>query len=239
MKRAERHHLKDNELAILADQAREYFGERGRDIAVFVVAAVVVLGGLGGWYAWREHTTGRAHELLAEAVAVEVAPVGPPRSPEIKELRFPTEHEKLQTAQTKFKAVADQYPGTDAGIFARYREATLWLALGNTDAASKAFLDVIGRSGSDVHGQMARLGLAETQTRAGQFDQAISTFKELSAGKDGTLPVDGILMQLGRAYVAANKPTEAQQTFNRIVAEFPDSPFSADAKRQLDGLKKS
>jgi TolA-binding protein len=85
---------------------------------------------------------------------------------------------------------------------------------------------------------MARLGLAEAQARGGQYDQAIDTFKELSQRKDGPLPIDGILMQLGRTYLDAGKRAEAQQTFTRLVEEYPDSPFNGDAKKELDGLKK-
>jgi outer membrane protein assembly factor BamD (BamD/ComL family) len=86
---------------------------------------------------------------------------------------------------------------------------------------------------------MARLGLAEAYARSGQFEQAITAFKELAQRKDGQLPVDGILMQLGRTYRDAGKVADAQQTFNRIIEEFPDSPFNADAKRELEALKKS
>lgn len=46
-------------------------------------------------------------------------------------------------------------------------------------------------------------------------------------------------MQLGRTYLQAGKPADVQQTFNRVVEEFPESPYSADAKRELDGLKKA
>ena len=86
---------------------------------------------------------------------------------------------------------------------------------------------------------MARLGLAETQAREGQYDSAINTYKGLADNKDGPLPVDGILMQLGRTYREAGKTTEAQQTFNRVVEEFPESPFSGDARKELESLKKS
>ena len=92
---------------------------------------------------------------------------------------------------------------------------------------------------SGIYGQMARLGLAEAQVRGGQYDQAIKAFQDLSQRKDGPLPVDGILMQLGRAYLDAGKRTEAQQTFNRLVEEFPDSPYNGDAKRELETLKAS
>jgi outer membrane protein assembly factor BamD (BamD/ComL family) len=61
----------------------------------------------------------------------------------------------------------------------------------------------------------------------------------LAQRKDGPLPIDGILMQLGRAYLDAGRPNDAQQTFNRLVEEFPDSPFNAEARRQLESLKKA
>jgi outer membrane protein assembly factor BamD (BamD/ComL family) len=61
----------------------------------------------------------------------------------------------------------------------------------------------------------------------------------LSQRKDGPLPVDGILMQLGKTYLEAGKRADAQQTFNRIVDEYPESPFSTDAKREIETLKKT
>jgi len=145
----------------------------------------------------------------------------------------------MQAAAAKFKAAADAYPSTDAGIYARYQEAVDQVGLGNLAAATAAYQEIIRRQGDSVYGQMARLGLAEVQALAGQYDQAINTFKEMAQRKDGPLPIDGILMQLGRTYREAGKPADAQQTFNRIVQEFPESPFNQEAKRELDSLNKS
>jgi pentatricopeptide repeat protein len=105
--------------------------------------------------------------------------------------------------------------------------------------AAAVYKQVIDRAGSGFYGQMARLGLAEAQARAGQYDEAITTFKEMSQRKDGPLPVDGILMQLGKTYLEAGKRADAQQTFNKLVEEYPESPYSSDAKRELETLKKT
>jgi TolA-binding protein len=59
---------------------------------------------------------------------------------------------------------------------------------------------------------------------------------ELAARKDGSLPVDAILMQLGRACLTAGKAQEAKQAFTRIVDEFPESTYLPDARRELDNL---
>ena len=57
--------------------------------------------------------------------------------------------------------------------------------------------------------------------------------------EDGPLPNDGILMRLGRTYLDAGKRSDAQQTFNRLVQEYPESPFNGDAKKELENLKKT
>jgi tetratricopeptide (TPR) repeat protein len=241
MKRTERLLLKENELSVLAQSARRAAQERRGPLLSFVGALAVLAVVALGYFGWRGQVEGRAGALLAEASIVETARVGPPAAPGAPSpgLTFPTERDKLQAALAKFKAVADQYPSTDAGLFARYREATIQIALGNAADAMKAYQLVIDRAGSRIYGQMARLGLAEAQARAGQYDSAINAYKELAAQRDGSLPIDGILMQLGRTYLDAGKPADAQQVFTRVVDEFPSSPFSGDARRELDNLKKT
>ena len=241
MKRTERRHLKENELAHLAQRARDAFEQNRGQLGPTIVAVVVVLAGALGYVAWRQSVQSRAHTLLAEALAVEGARVGPPAAPGAPStgLSFVTEREKYQAALTKFKLVADQYPSTDAGLFARYRQATTYVALGNPKEAVDAYQQVVDQAGDSLYGQMARLGQAQAQTRAGQFDSAITTYTALSQQKDGPLPIDGILMQLGQTYLEAGKTADAQQTFNRLIEEFPESPFSSDARRELDALKKT
>ena len=74
----------------------------------------------------------------------------------------------------------------------------------------------------------------ELDARSGQFEQAITAYKELTQRKDGQLPIDGILIQLGRTYRDAGRASDAQQTFNRLVEEFPDSPFNAGSTRAIN-----
>jgi outer membrane protein assembly factor BamD (BamD/ComL family) len=81
---------------------------------------------------------------------------------------------------------------------------------------------------------MAQLGKIEAQLQAKQFDQAISSAQALANNtSDQSLPRDAVLMELGRVYAAAGKPSEAKQTFDKVVADFPDSPYAAEAKQLL------
>jgi predicted negative regulator of RcsB-dependent stress response len=241
MKRTERHHLKENELDRLARQARETVGTWKRETTVAIAAVVIVGAGVLGYVAWKDRINSRAEAMLAEALAVTEVRVGAPVAPGTPGAgpSFATERARSEAALVKFKAAADAYPDADAGIFARYRQAGVEMELGNTQQAAPTYQQVIDRAGDRIYGQMARLGLAEAQARSGQYDQAINTFKELAQRKDGPLPVDGILMQLGLAYRDAGKKADAQQTFNRLVEEYPDSPFGMDAKKELESLKKT
>ena len=241
MKSTERHHLKENELRNFARQAGQTVRERRGETTALIAGAVVVGALALGYYGWREHVQTKAHGLLAEAMAVKDARVGPPPAPGTPSVGryFPTERERSQAALTRFKIAADAYPSTDAGIYARYQEGATSLALGTPSGAIAAYEQVIKESGDGFYGQMARLGLAEAQARAGQYDIAINTFKELAQRKDGPLPVDGILMQLGRTYVVAGKKADAQQTFNKLVEEYPESPFTGDARKEIESLKQA
>jgi TolA-binding protein len=238
MKRTERRHLKDNELAMVTANLRETLEERKQQIVtgavVIAVAGAAVLGYLG----WRAHVQNQAGKLLADALAVESAPIGPQANPDAPNY-FPSERQKSQAALTKFKIAADAYPKTDDGIFARYMEAATMAKVGTPADAGARYQQVIDQAGDSFYGDMARLGLAETQAQTGSYDSAIATYKALSERKDTQLPVDGLLMQLGRTYLDAGKTADAQQTFNRIVQEYPESPFTVEARQALDNLKKA
>jgi TolA-binding protein len=242
MKRTERHHLKENELQNLARQAREGFETRRREMTGIIAAVVIIGVAVIAYFAWHQHVASRAHALLADALVVQSARVGAPAAPGTAgagSLSYMTERDRAQAALTKFKAAADAYPSTDAGIFARYQEAATWTYLGSPAQAITGYQQVIDRAGDGIYGQMARLGVAQAQALDGKYDQAINGFKELAQRKDGPLPVDGILMQLGKAYLDAGKRADAQQTFTRLVEEYPESPFSGDARKELETLKKT
>jgi hypothetical protein len=124
-----------------------------------------------------------------------------------------------------------------SSIAARYHAAGILGTLGRPADAVQRYQEVIDRDEDGIYGQMAKLGVADAQMQAGQFDKAIAGYRDLSARTDSGVPVDAVLMHLGRAYASAGKVTEARQTFTRIVDEFPDSQYAPDARHELETLK--
>jgi TolA-binding protein len=241
MKSTERHRLKENEVASWFVGLTETYEANKQQITIGLVGVVVIVVAIVGFVMWRNQTSSQAAAMLADAMTAERAQVALAQAPGSTAPppagSYPTETARNEAALAKFMAVADGYPSSDAGIAARYHAAAMLTALGRHPEAQQRYQEVIDRAGKSVYGQMAKLGKADAEVAAGKFDGAIAVYKELSADKEGSLPVDGILMQLGRAYEAAGKAADARQAFKRIVDEFPQSPYSADAKRALEQIK--
>jgi DNA-binding SARP family transcriptional activator len=85
--------------------------------------------------------------------------------------------------------------------------------------------------------QMARMGKAEAQLRAANFDAAIASFKELSERSDLNVPKEAMLLELARAYSLAGKREDARKTLTQIVEQHADSPFATEAKQELEKIK--
>ena len=249
MKTKHRRQLKENEVAQMIAATREFTQEYGRQITAAIVIVIVAGVALLGFLAYRNRQQARGQDLLAQAMVVlntAVVPVtassNPGDAPAAASIgakgTFSTETQKLNAAVPKLRAAADAFPETQAGIQARYHLAASLAALGQQQEAVTQFDEVVKRAGSDsIYGRMAQMGKADAQLAAGQPDAAIATWKELAAKKDANLPEDAILMQLGRAYQAKGNTAEAKKTFTEIVDNHPDSPYVAEARKELESIK--
>jgi TolA-binding protein len=247
MKSIERHKLKENEFAHTVARTREMVAQRQREITTTVVAIVVAILLIGGYFVWRNSRDNRAQTLLASALAVAEAPVvappppAPGSAPPVQQPgTYRTEHERLEASLPRLQQAADAYPDSEAGITARFRLAASLAELGRFAEAEQRYQEVAQKAGSkSVYRQTARLGVGEAQLAQGKADAAIATFKDVSTDTSSMLPVDGVLMQLGRAALVAGKKDEATRAFTRVVEEFPQSLYASEAKEKLTEIKKA
>ena len=254
MKRSERHHLKENALAVALARFQDRAESWGTGLAVAggVALAVVVL--FGGYTWWSDRAEATAGALLAEALVVADAAVVPPpatdaadglEDPATTEPPFaqppgsyPTIEAKMSAALPRLIEAADAYPNTPSGVTARYRAAAALAALGRHDEAAEQYQRVIESDEGGVYGRMATLGLATVQMSRGSYDEAIALLEPSSvSAADAPLPVDGVLMELGRAYQLAGRSDEARAAFQRIMDEFPTSLYFTNAERELQVLQ--
>ena len=239
MKRTERHHLKENEVAEWLLGVKEWYEANTRLVSYGTTALLVMAAAIVGVLTYQRMNAGRATAMLAEAMAVAEAPIVAPAVPEGGKTpvqrpgTYPTDRARLEASIPRLLAVADAYPGTEAGIMARYRAAAALVGVGRTADGIQRYKEVIER-GKGAYQAMARLGLADAQVIARQYDQAIASFNEVSTMNRDDVPGDGVLMHLARAYQLAGKPDDAKKAFKRVVDEYPQSPYVAAARKEVE-----
>ena len=247
MKSTERHKLKENEFARTVNAARDAMSTRQNDIVRVAIIAVVLIALVGGFTWWRQAQHTKASAALAAGLAIFEAPVFTPAAPAPgspvpvqQPGTFQTEQAKLEAALPKLMEAAEQYPDQPAGIAARYYAASALASLGRFAEAEQRYQEVVDKAGSSmIYSRTARLGLADAQAAQGKFDNAIEIYRTISTDSNSPLPVDGVLMSLGRTYARAGRHEEAVRAFSRIVDEFPQSPYAADARREREETRKS
>jgi TolA-binding protein len=247
VKSTERHKLKENDFAHTLERTRVLVDQRKGEFATIAVAVVALVLVAGGYFGWRASREAKATTLLATALTVAEAPVVPPSPPTpgspppIQAAgSFRTERERLDASVPLLQRAADAYPDSDAGITARYRLAAALAELGRYAEAEQRYQEVIRKAGAtSIYRHTARLGIGEAQMAEGKGDAAIATFRELAADTNSQLPVDGVLMQLGRAAMLAGKKDDASRAFTRVVDEFPQSLYATEAKEKIAELKKA
>jgi tetratricopeptide (TPR) repeat protein len=244
MKHSEREHLKENELAKALAAANQAMGQHRTQYLAIGGAIVAVLIAVVGYVTWSRNADNQVSALLADAMVVYEAPVQAPIPPADAGSTatatqapgsYPTERAKLEAALPKFLAAADASPNSGPGRLARFNAASILVTLGRYDEA-RSHYDQLA-SGDDLVAKGAALGRAQAQIRAGQFDPAIEQLKTLSTQSDGTMPADGILMELAKAYRASGKVDDARRTLTEIVEKHAESPYAAEARAELDKLK--
>ena len=241
MRREERHHLKENPLATGLTQFQAVLDRHTRTIAAAVVLVLAGALGGGGYFWWQQQRLDRAGALLADALLVLDSEVASPDAGTAAAAggtdgAFASEEAKLEAAVERLLSVAGAYPGLRPGITARYEAAVALVELGRPEEAAEHYQQVIDAAAGHLHGTMARLGLAETHVLRGDYDGAVELLRRETEAEASDLPVDAVLMRLGRAYELAGQDADALATFTRVVEEFPFSVYSSEARRKTDAL---
>ncbi len=239
MKGSERHRLKENELSHMLGDATGRLQEHRSTVMMGAGAVLLVLvAGLGYW-AWMTRSENRAQTLLGDAIVIMQSPVEETKAdakPGVTS--YVTVQARAEAALVKFAEVYNTYPSTDAGVASRYYAASALAMLGRHAEAATRFQETADRAGANsFYGRVARLGVVEANAQAKKYDEAITAAQALvNNTTDDTIPRDALLMELGRVQAAAGKKAEAKQTLDKVIADFPGSPYVEEAKRMLAEL---
>ena len=105
--------------------------------------------------------------------------------------------------------------------------------LGNTDKATENLQQAIKSGDAQVAG-VAKFALAGVYKKHGDNPKAIELYKQIY--ETGGYSKSAAVIELAKLSEATNKMDDAKMYYQKIIAEFPESPFRQEADQALKRL---
>ena len=206
----------DDPGAELLDQAQGIWARYGQSVLIGLLVVVAAGVGIYYWQSGQARQENTASEKLAEA----------------NDLFWRADYDRSRTIA---KDVAKQFAGTPSGADALRIAGDDAYWRGNWKDAIADYQEYLKKNGSGLVADAVRRSLAYSLESNGQpaeaaavYDKLVGVFDRESSGE--------LLFASGRCLVAANKPEDAKQRYQRIIDEFPDSSFQLQARIELGRL---
>jgi predicted negative regulator of RcsB-dependent stress response len=136
-------------------------------------------------------------------------------------------------AEVEFLQVIEHYGRTDQADMARVYLARIYFDRNETDAARDLLVGLAERHRGDTIGRIATLDLIHLRIAAGQAPEVAAELETMVVGANPSLPRDVALYELGQLYMAEQDQTRAGEYFQKLVDEFPESPYGNLARMRL------
>lgn len=221
----------------VAEQTVHWSAEhKGKVIAGAVVVVVVVAAVLGGWYylTMQDQKASVEFSKAVQTLSEPVRPAGMPPQPDYPS--FASANERATEAHKQFQAIADKYPHTHAGDFARYFVGVTSAQLGDNAAAERELKPVTQYHNADLSA-LAKMALASVYRNTNRNKDAEDLYNQLIQKPTSTVSKVSAQMQLAETYVAEGKPSEAKKIYEQIQKDAPQSEAAQLASNKLQELK--
>src|SRR5262245_12242584 len=215
-----RHELKEqDEITTSLEKFVEFSVNRKNELIIAGAALVVIVVGLFGWSYYRTNRNNNAQMQLAKVFRAYDDTSKP-------------EKERFETTIAEAQKTVDAYGSLPAGAIAQYYIGLSQESLGDTAKATQSLESAIARGDSTIKGA-AQFALAGIQKKHGQGPKAIETYKQLY--ESGDYSKAAVAYELAALYESTDQPNQARDYYQKIVTDFPDSPFRPMAD---DALKR-
>jgi FimV-like protein len=224
-RRITRKQLKQDEFVSIADTVFRWLSGNWRPVVggIGVVSLIALL-----WWAgdrWSSSRSEAASYALYQAVSSDPSEVG------IGRIAGGSEE-----AGAKLQNVIDRHGRSDPADVARIYLARIFIEDGDEESARNLLVDVIGRHSDDAVGRAAALDLVHLRIASGQGAEVAQELEAMVVGTGQRLPKDTALYELGELYLRTEDSDRAREYFQKLVDEFPESPYLTQARQRLGEL---
>ncbi|MEO8430048.1 MAG: tetratricopeptide repeat protein [Acidobacteriota bacterium] len=223
-----RRDLKRNDLVESMGKTVDYVSSHRRGVTegiAIAVGVVILAAAFVLFRTFRENEAGR--DLSAGLAALSAPLAGSPAAASASRT-FPTAAERDREALDHLRKAAEK-KGTVAG-----RAAGVILAARDPKAADTADrLARAARSGRGEVAAVAELDHARLLAAGGKTAEAIDRLKRAIESNDTPAPKDALMFALAEIYEQTGAAADARATYQRLVSDYPNSPYRSDARQKL------
>jgi predicted negative regulator of RcsB-dependent stress response len=217
-----RHELKEtDEITNSIQNVTEVVIARKKEVLIGLVAVVVIVGGIVGWKVYSANRTANAQSQLSQAISA------------FNDTNIKSDKDRFLRTLVEAEKTRTEYGSTSAAVIAQYFEAISQEGLGDTAKAVDNLQQVI-KSGDETAAGIAKFALAGIYKKHGETAKAIDLYKDLY--DKGGYSKSAAIYELARLSEATSKTDEAKSYYEKIVTEFPESPFRQEADTALKRL---
>lgn len=130
-----------------------------------------------------------------------------------------------------FLDIIDQYGATSAGNLANYYAGISYLNLGQFEAAIDYLKSY--KADADVTLSMKYNAMGDAYSELNKMDEALSYYKKALSNSENDIVTAYTLKKLGMYYESQGNKAEAKAMYERIMKEFPKTPFATDIDKYL------
>ena len=218
-----RHELKEtDEITSGLQIATEFVYRRKNEILVGVGAVVVLGAAIVGWRVYASNRDANAQSQLGAVIQA---------FNDTTNLK--TEKERYEKAIVEAQKVVETYRNHPAGQIAQYYIAMSQRGLGDNQKAEQSLQEVIQRGDEKLKG-ISQFALASIYKGQGETQKAVDAYKQLL--DSGAYPKSAVLFELAKLSELSKQASQAKEYYQRIVSEFADSAFRAEADQALKRL---
>jgi predicted negative regulator of RcsB-dependent stress response len=216
-----RHELKEqDEITTSLEKFVEFSVARKNELIIAGVALVVVVAAVFGWSYYRTNRNNNAQLQLAQVFRAYDDTTKPDK-------------QRFEATIAEAQKTVDAYGSLPAGAIAQYYIGLSQEGLGDSAKAMQSLQTAIDRGDDTIKGT-AQFALADIHKKHNEAPKAIEIYKQLY--DSGNYSKAAVAYELAVLYESTEQPNQARDYYQKIVTDFPDSPFrqmADDALRRM------
>ncbi len=241
MRAETRHQLKQDAFSRVTINAAEKTADwtvehRSTLIVGAVVAIVVLVAVIGGWYYLNEQDEKASFELsqAVRTMDTQLRPAGTPAQPDFP--TFTSAKERAEAAKKQFQAIVDKYPHTRTADMAHYFLGVTAVNLADTAGAERSFKEVISAGNRQVS-SLAKDALASLYANTNRTKESVALYQELINKPTDSVSKVAAQLQLAEVYQNSNQPLDAKKLYEQIKKDNPGTEAGQLATQKLTAMK--